>query len=200
MIKYQFENNKFSITFVQTTIEDKMKRVISTFISIVVCTCLCAQDLLSEHVSFKGIPLDGSLSLFTQRMKDEGFYESSEEEQNYIKKFYGSFIEEPSTILVYYSPSMNVYRVDVVQIHMDSDDLPDAFADVKALYATKYGSPEVIQGVCFWEIPYGNIALILDRDNKSIRITYEDEKNSETAMEEKKRAKEVRNEKRLSDI
>ena len=47
-----------------------MKRLISTIATVFFCICSCAQ---SEHLTFKGVPIDGTLDAYVEKMKKAGF-------------------------------------------------------------------------------------------------------------------------------
>lgn len=50
-----------------------MKKLISSLIIAFIATSLFAQNQSSEHLSFKGVPIDGTLSDYISKMKQNGF-------------------------------------------------------------------------------------------------------------------------------
>jgi len=159
------------------------------------------QTVLSNHLQFKGIALDGDVDTFIQKLIEEGYYLSSNQESANQIRLFGSFIDEPSTIQVFFTPtSRTVFRVDVLQINLDKSALEKSFLDVKGFYSQKYGSPDIILDVCFWEVPFGGLCIMLDEENSAVRITYEDSDNSDKNQEERAMIKQERTKRALDEI
>ena len=69
-----------------------MKKIILTFALFFVTAQLVAQ----EHLSFKGIPIEGSMTEFCQKLKTKGF--TSLGRENNISLFTGDFTGRNATI------------------------------------------------------------------------------------------------------
>lgn len=72
-----------------------MKKIIFTFTLFLSTINLMAQ----EHLSFKGIPIEGSITEFCKKLKNKGF--TSIGHENNISIFSGDFTGRESTVAVY---------------------------------------------------------------------------------------------------
>lgn len=133
-------------------------------------------------------------------MKEIGYEESEVGDEDYRKCFTGDFIGKHSTILVSFSPSGLVYRIDVIQKSSSRSGVRAAINEIKDLYTEKYGRAESFDDVHTWTVDYGGIVVMPDTDSPSVRIVYEDEKNAEKAFKEKASQKNNKKKQYLNDI
>ena len=69
-----------------------MKRISATLMLLFAAICVMAQ----EHLSFKGIPIEGSMTSFCQKLKAKGF--TSIGRDNNITLFTGDFTGRKATV------------------------------------------------------------------------------------------------------
>lgn len=188
-----------------------MKRITVTLMLFMVAICIMAQ----EHLSFKGIPIDGSVASFCQKLKAKGFTYSGRDGD--VFSFTGDFAGCEATVGVCgMNNGENVYMV-VVQ-YESSDDriaLVNSYNNYKDLYTQKYGEPiksresnlsdinsntsfmyELSQGrieyMSMWKLSGGIIGLSIDKSSNyegQVIIVYIDKRNSD-----------AKNQNRLDDI
>lgn len=92
-----------------------------------------------EHLSFKGIPIDGSLDEFMFKMRYIEYRPSGR--YGNAQHFDGIFIGEPVTIVAEEAAG-NVYRVEVQFRTWNSwKELSGQYEQIKSLLTAKYGSP-----------------------------------------------------------
>lgn len=157
----------------------------------------------SDHLTFKGIPIDGDIEHFSRQLIDAGFTESLRFTQKYLKWFEGVFMDEKCFVGVFHSPKGLVGRVDVEFIYPSSFEMNNAFNDAVSLYKTKYGSPDFSQSDVFiWDAPHGGIVVMENSDDGKYRviITYEDSTNGEIVVEERNAAIKREKASRINDI
>ncbi len=93
-----------------------------------------------EHLLFKGIPIEGSMNEFCQKLKAKGFT-SIGSGQNYTK-FEGVFTGRNATVNVISADGQSVYGVDVTfKASEEWNALVDIYDYYKELYIRKYGKP-----------------------------------------------------------
>lgn len=114
-----------------------MKKVLAVFIALIACVSIMAQ----EHLKFKGIPIEGNLRSFCQKLEAKGF-DLARERRNYAM-FYGDFIGHNTCITVKAtSNGDNVYAVIVLFESSETwTTLVNHYDYCKDLYAKKYGTP-----------------------------------------------------------
>lgn len=97
-----------------------------------------------EHLSFKGIPIEGSISTFCQKLKAKGFVQIRSE--NNIRIFTGDFTGRDVAIGVYADQSgKNVFSVKVIfPISGEWNTLVNTYDYYKELYTEKYGNPSLV--------------------------------------------------------
>ena len=157
----------------------------------------------SDHLIFKGIPIDGDIEQFSKQLISVGYKESLRFTEKYIKWFEGMFMDEKCFIGVFHSPKGLVGRVDVLYLYPSYSEMNSAFNDAISLYRTKYGSPDLSQSdVYIWDVPHGGIAITkISNDGKyKLLITYEDSKNGEIVVEERNAAIKREKASRINDI
>ena len=182
-----------------------MKNFIVTFVLLFATIQLMAQ----EHLSFKGIPIEGSMTEFCQKLKTKGF--TSIGRENNISLFTGDFTGRNATIGVTATDDgENVFAVVVL---FDSSEewktLVNTYEYYKDLYTRKYGKPEiskennpahsdsntalmsavhegqVVYG-SMWEVTGGDIQLSIEKADGfyegMVMIRYRDSQNVETKI------------------
>lgn len=166
--------------------------------------------MAQEHLSFKGIPIEGSLTAFCQNLKAKGF--TSIGRDNNVRMFTGDFTGRKATIGVAATDDgQNVF--DVVVVFDPSGEwntLVNTYNYYKELYTRKYGEPtisrennpalsdsnialmaEVQQGTVVygsaWEIAGGDIQLSIEKSfgfyEGMVMIRYRDAQNVETKIQ-----------------
>lgn len=183
-----------------------MKRISVTLMLFLVAICVMAQ----EHLSFKGIPIEGSMTAFCQKLKAKGF--TSIGRDNNITMFRGDFTGREATIGVKATgDGKNVFAVIVL---FDSSEewniLVSTYDYYKDLYTRKYGRPtfskeenpansnsnialmaEVDKGTVLygsiWEVTGGDIQLSIEKSSGvyegMVMIRYRDSQNVETKIQ-----------------
>lgn len=176
-----------------------MKKLL--FSLILACFALCG--FAQEHLSFKGIPIEGSMTAFCQKLKARGFTQIGRE--NNVTLFTGDFTGRKATIGV--GAADNGKDVFTVAVFFDESDswntLVNTYDHYKDLYIEKYGQPtqcvennpshtnsntslmyELFQGrvtyACVFEAPGGAIQISIEKGNISdgyVLIKYQDTQN-----------------------
>lgn len=165
--------------------------------------------MAQDHLTFKGIPIKGSMISFCQKLKAKGF--TSLDRNKNIRLFSGDFTGRKATVGVCATDDgKNVFGVGV---YFDSsgewNTLVNTYCYYKDLYIRKYGAPtiskeinpansdtnialmgELYQGTVLygslWELPGGTIELSIDKSvnfyEGVVRIFYRDSKNMEAKL------------------
>lgn len=183
-----------------------MKKVLVTFALLLAVTGIMAQ----EHLSFKGIPIEGSMSAFCQKLKTKGF--TSIGRDGTMAFFKGDFAGRNTNIgVVATDDGKNVYGVAVLFDPSEEwNTLVKTYDYYKDLYTRKYGDPtiskeynpahsdsnialmaEVHQGrVVYesaWEVPGGDIQLCIKKSTGiyegMVVIRYRDSQNAEAKIQ-----------------
>lgn len=156
-----------------------------------------------EHLSFKGIPIEGSITTFCQKLKAKGFVQLGSE--NNISFFKGDFTGRTATVgVVAADNGQDVFTVAVFFDKTDSwNALVNTYDYYKDLYIEKYGQPttrvennpsrsdsnsslmyELFQGRvtygCIFEVPGGSIQLSIEQagyNDGQVMIKYQDLQN-----------------------
>ena len=186
-----------------------MRRLISLFAFIIITLTSYAQTN-AEHLTFKGIPIEGSMNTFCQKLKAKGF--TSIGRENNLALFTGNFTGQDATIGVKATDDgKNVFAITVI---FDSsgewNTLIDTYNYYKDLYTRKYGKPtiskeknpahsdsntslmaEVYQGTVvwgsLWEVTGGDIELSIEKTSRIyegvVVIRYRDSINIEAKIQ-----------------
>jgi len=162
-----------------------------------------------EHLSFKGIPIEGSMSAFCQKLKAKGF--TSIGRDNNITLFTGDFTGRKATVGVTATDDgKNVFAVIVFfDPSGEWNNLVNTYDYYKDLYTRKYGDPtiskennparsdsntalmaEVHQGTVVygsaWEVTGGDIQLSIEKTSGvyegMVMIRYRDSQNVEAKI------------------
>lgn len=114
-----------------------MKRITLTLVVFVAAICAVAQ----EHLSFKGIPIEGSLTAFCQKLKGEGFTAIGSDNNTTI--FTGDFTGRNATVgVIATDDGKNVFSVVVLfDSSKEWNNLVSTYDYYKDLYTRKYGEP-----------------------------------------------------------
>lgn len=182
-----------------------MKKIILTLTLVLAAINLLAQ----EHLSFKGIPIEGSMTDFCQKLKAKGF--TSIGSENNITLFSGDFTGRDATVGVTATDDgENVFAVVVIfDSILEWNTLVNTYDYYKDLYTRKYGKPtiskeknpalsdsntalmaEVHQGTVVygsaWEVTGGDIQLSIEKSSGvyegMVMIRYRDSQNIEAKI------------------
>lgn len=176
-----------------------MKKFIVILCFLIVAVVSNAQ----EHLSFKGIPIEGSITTFCQKLKAKGFVQLGSE--NNIRLFKGDFTGRTATVGVVASDNgKDVFTVAVFFDESDSwNTLVSTYEHYKDLYIEKYGQPtqcvennpsrsdsntslmyELFQGRvtygCIFNAPGGTIQISIEKagyNDGQVMIKYQDSQN-----------------------
>lgn len=183
-----------------------MKRTVFTIIVVFVALICNAQ----EHLTFKGIPIEGSMESFCQKLKAKGYTQIHSD--NSITLFTGDFTGRTATIgVVAGDDGENVFSVGVLfSASEEWNTLVSTYEYYKNLYTRKYGKPatsvennpaysdsnrekmqklyhgEVTWG-CSWVVSGGEIEIKIDKTSGfyegRVAIIYRDSQNVEAKIE-----------------
>lgn len=95
----------------------------------------------AQHMTFMGIPLDGTISEFTAELEAKGINVSSSNKfiPTGARTFEGMFYGKPSLIAVYYAPATNiVYRAKAVIEDADFETLKQLYDEISESISNKY--------------------------------------------------------------
>lgn len=182
-----------------------MKKRISLIIAML-CAITCMAE---EHLKFKGIPIEGSMKSFCQKLETKG-YEAVVSDAN-STLFRGDFAGSNATIGVVSDDDGEI--VSAVMVMFDGSDewrvLVNLYDFYKDLYTRKYGEPtKVIEENpsrteynselmaklldrtavwgCLWELPAGDIEINIEKAddfNGWVTIRYRDTQNEEAKIQ-----------------
>lgn len=119
-----------------------MKKFFSFLILAFVTSAIALAQNDSEHMTFKGIPIDGTLNEFVAKMKQAGF--TYIVTQDGIAVFQGDFAgRKGCTIGVYtFKPSNKVHTIAVMfPSQKDWSSLESTYVSLKSMLTGKYGEP-----------------------------------------------------------
>lgn len=183
-----------------------MKKILITLTVLFAVIDIMAQ----EHLSFKGIPIEGSMTEFCQKLKSKGF--TSIGHENNITLFSGDFTGRQATVGVTATDDgKNVFAVVVLfDPSGEWNTLVNTYDYYKDLYSRKYGKPtiskennpahldsntalmaEVHQGTVVygsvWEVTGGDIQLSIEKSSGvyegMVMIRYRDSQNVEAKIQ-----------------
>lgn len=119
-----------------------MKKFFSFLVLAFVTSAIALAQNDSEHMTFKGIPIDGALNEFVAKMKQAGF--TYIVTQDGIAVFQGDFAgRKGCTIGVYtFKPSNKVNTIAVMfPSQKDWSSLESTYVSLKSMLTGKYGEP-----------------------------------------------------------
>ena len=186
-----------------------MRKLIVLVAFMVIALASYAQSS-SEHLAFKGIPIQGSMTNFCQQLRTKGF--SSIGRDNNLTLFSGDFTGRNATVGVTATDDgKNVYAVIVLfDPSGEWNTLVNTYNYYKDLYIRKYGNPtiskeknpaysdsntalmaEVYQGTVVWasvwEVTGGDIELSINKSSDiyegMVVIRYRDSQNVEAKIQ-----------------
>ncbi len=116
-----------------------MKRILSFFVMLVLTLGVMAQ---TQHMKFMGIPLDGTISAFHQKLVAKGC-KHNVEVSNVVgagsRVFVGTFFGEKASIHVYYNAKTKVvYRAKACIKRSSEDNIIRKYNEVKSALEEKY--------------------------------------------------------------
>lgn len=120
-----------------------MKKIYLLIATLFVSCMLCAQTSSTEHFTFKGVPIDGSISEFVSRLQEVGYTPSNFDEKS--AELTGAFGGEyDCKIAVFATPkSHKVYNLLVIMSTSSSwNSLKSDYKEYKSMLTTKYGKPK----------------------------------------------------------
>ncbi len=183
-----------------------MKKLIFTL-----ALCFVVMNIMAqEHLSFKGIPITGSMTEFCQKLKAKGFVSMGSD--NNITLFSGDFTGRNAMVGVTATDDgKNVFAVTVLfDTSKEWNTLVNTYDYYKDLYIRKYGHPtiskeknpaysdsntalmaEVHQGTVTyasaWEVTGGEIQLSIEKSSGvyegMVVIRYRDSQNVEAKIQ-----------------
>ena len=119
-----------------------MKRIVLTF---VIACCSIMTWAQSEHLTFKGVPIDGTLTEFVTKMKTAGFTHLGT--QDGMAALQGDFAGYKNCMVgVYTIKPLNVVSMIGVMFNVREtwSDLEGDYDFFKAMLTEKYGEPAVV--------------------------------------------------------
>ena len=118
-----------------------MRNLLLTLFSI--CITFSGMSQAQEHLTFKGIPITGTMESFCQQLKSKGFTQIGGDSN--ITLFTGNFTGNPTTISVYTTADeKNVFGIAVFsEPSGEWNTLTNTYDYYKDLYSRKYGKPKI---------------------------------------------------------
>ena len=118
-----------------------MRKLLFTLVA--VCVALYSMAQTQEHLTFKGIPITGTMTSFCQQLKAKGFTQIGRD--NNITLFTGDFTGKTATVgVVAADDGKNVFGVTVLfDPSGEWNTLVNTYDYYKELYTRKYGKPEI---------------------------------------------------------
>ena len=115
-----------------------MKKILVLLLACMLSAIVSAQ----EHLTFKGIPIDGKLTAFISKLKAQGFQELGVVDNFALLK--GDFGGEKCEIAIYASKNTNIVYQAVVILEESNSwaSLKSTYREYKSLLKSKYGSGE----------------------------------------------------------
>ena len=178
-------------------------------LSIIMVFCFAISCFAQEHLSFKGIPITGSMTEFCKKLSQKGFTKLGRE--NNLTTFTGDFTGRRATVGVGATDDgENVHSV-IILFEKSSEwkTLVNTYEYYKEIYTRKYGEPvackeynpshrdsnislmyELGQGTVTyataWNVTGGTIEISIEKFGYSdgvVVIKYRDSKNIETQIQ-----------------
>lgn len=182
-----------------------MKRILIMLAIVMAMSTISAQ----EHLSFKGIPIEGSMASFSQKLESKGFAKIGS--KNNAAFFDGNFTGRHAMVCVLATDDGN--SVHSVAVAFDQSEewntLVNTYNYYKDIYTRKYGEPtinkednpsksdsnvalmhELLQGrvtyVSGWNVTGGTIELSIEKANTYsdgvVIVKYRDAQNVENKI------------------
>lgn len=122
-------------------IQNIMKKLISILLFACMAIGMSAQEA-QEHLKFKGIPIDGTVSEFVAKLKQKGCTYIESYDSGVMMK--GDFATEKNCTILVAAPKANCPLERILVICPDKDtwsSLYNNYARLKDMLAAKYGEP-----------------------------------------------------------
>ncbi len=117
-----------------------------TIILITLCLVAFCCPVQAQHLKFMGIPLNGTITQFQQKLTAKGVkYDKAASQQmpSGVRYFKGTFAGEKANILIYYDPSSKiVYKAKAVMGYPTASSCDTKYEDLKSLLSAKYADAE----------------------------------------------------------
>lgn len=98
---------------------------------------------MAQHMKFMGIPIDGTINSFEQKLGAKGVKPDVEFDRPGIAHFIGTFFARPAQITVYYDPKTKiVYRAKVIIEANNETNVMKLYYEVVESMTDKYGEGE----------------------------------------------------------
>jgi hypothetical protein len=184
-----------------------MKAIFTTLSAILLSLNLCAQSAENQHLLFKGVPIDGTLSEYVEKMKLNGFVVMDSEPGTYVLQGDFAGYKDCFVGVVTMKQKDLVSRIKVLFPERDDwASLYGNYVNLKEMLIQKYGQPtEVVEvfssypsltdeglkftyaqvGQCnyktVFDTPKGQVSLYIDNtDSKCfVGLSYTDKINGE---------------------
>jgi len=160
---------------------NKMKTKLLMTVILLLTIVSFAQSQTSQHLTFKGVPIDGTLDKFVSKMKQNGFKEGGSEPD--FASFEGDFASyEGCNVVVSTLKGKDI--VSNVTVNFPKQDtwssLASNYFNLKEMLTEKYGQPSksVEKFGSFFQVDDGLKMQLVYSDNCKYVTTYETEKGS----------------------
>lgn len=133
--------------------------------------CLATLTVSAEHLKFKGIPLTGTISQFTAKLKAQGVTISPNNKTAGpgFRWFIGTFYGQKADIYAYYNTTSKiVYRAKACIQNTEMEILENVFSQISESISNKYG----VYGIDSTE--YGYPSKVFYLANGAIALYYSD--------------------------
>lgn len=124
-----------------------MKKIISLLVVLTMTLGTMAQ---SQHLKFMGIPLNGTISAFHQKLVAKGYkpdVEYNKQSGPGARSFKGTFFGREAFINVFYNPKTKiVYRAKAFLRYTSEEDMQSVYQELKVALGEKYSGALVSEG------------------------------------------------------
>ena len=130
-----------------------MKAIFITLSAILLSLNLCAQSAENQHLLFKGVPIDGTLSEYVKKMKLNGF--TLLDSTNYGAMFNGEFANYQNCKIGVGTSNKKDLVSTVFVLFTEREEWNDLYGDynrLKQMLSEKYGAPN--ESIEKWENGY----------------------------------------------
>ena len=118
-----------------------MKQLLIAIIAVAITLPAFSQDK-SQHLVFKGIPIDGDFNVFAQKLVQKGFKKTEVTQDGIVLK--GNFMATPDVMVIVY-PDPKTKNVSSVIAMVEAGEnwpsIENSYNNVVDLYTEKYGEP-----------------------------------------------------------
>lgn len=168
-----------------------MKKLLSLLVVLTMTLGVMAQ---SQHLKFMGIPLNGAISAFHQKLVAKGYkpaVEVNKQSGPGVRSFKGTFFGSEAYIHVFYNPKTKiVYRAKAYLEYTSEEDMQSVYQELKVALGEKYSGALVSEGKSYgyedmiYSVDEGRIDLFCDKYDDSyptyyqVHVDYRDDINS----------------------